>query len=208
MENNINSNNDLEQLRSQMSLLQHKLEHQEIVNDSLIRKSMKDRMQWIKVFIILEALLMAPFCVIVSLFFKLSTDSIFNISWAWFVVLTLLLVVDIVIDYRVNVTALKDSDFNRDSLNNTIVKLVKMKKARMLQAKWGLAFLIAVFVWFLIEAWLTVAPGEEAHYLLICLTVGVVIGSIIGSLLAIYIVKRMQRTNDELINQIREVTSE
>lgn len=207
METNI-QNTELEQMRSQINLLQQKLEHQEIVSDRLIRESMKDHMKWIKTFIIFEAVLMAPICIIGFLMFKLFLASDFNISWLWLVAMTLLLIADIVMDYRVNVTALEDSDFNRDSLNNTAVKLIEMKKARMLQTKWGIVLILAVFAWFLIEAWLTVAPSEDAHTLLLFITIGMVIGSLLGVALGIYVVKRMQRTNDEMIEQIHDITKE
>lgn len=207
MENNI-QNTEFEQMRSQIKLLQQKLDRQEIVNDRLLRNSMKNRMKWIKYYVIFEVVFLVPFSLIILFFVKQSLEPYFTISWAWLLVMALITIVSGILDYRVNVAALKDSDFNRDSLNETAVKLVKMKKIRSLQNKWGIVLLIVVSGWFLIEAWMTVAPGQEAHTILMGVSLGLIVGLIIGTAIAIDIVKRMQRTNDELIDQIHDMAKE
>lgn len=75
MENNIN--NELEQMRQQMQLLRKKLDRQEIINDKMMRLSVKSKMSWIRRFVYLEFLLL-PFAALVWYGIKV----FFDLSWA------------------------------------------------------------------------------------------------------------------------------
>ena len=55
---NISENIELAELKSQMENLKKQLSDQEIINDKLIRESMKKKMSWIKKYIIFEVCLM------------------------------------------------------------------------------------------------------------------------------------------------------
>jgi hypothetical protein len=207
MENNI-QNTEIEQMRTQMNLLQHKLAHQEIVSDKLIKNSMKDKMQWIKTYIIVELVVLLPFCMACFTFVKFWSEPYFHISWFCLAFLLIGMVADVLLDYRINVSSMKDSDFNHDSLNATAVKLTKMKKFRLQQLKWGFVFLAVALGWLFIEAWLTLTPSSDARPLLTACTIGGAIGIVIGGCIGIYVFHKMQRTNDELIEQIEEMHGE
>ncbi|MGI6232833.1 MAG: hypothetical protein ACOYJF_08285 [Prevotella sp.] len=207
METNI-QNTEIEQMRKQMNLLQHKLAHQEIVSDKLIKNSMKNKMQWIKTYIIVEMVVMLPLSMVCFVFAKFWCEPYFHISWFFLAFLLLGLVADILLDYRINVSSIKDSDFNHDSLNATAVKLAKMKSLRLKQLKWGFVFLAVALGWLFIEAWLTVSPSSYAKGLLTAFTIGGAVGLVIGAYAGIYVLRKMQHTNDELIDQIHEVTNE
>ena len=65
METNNNNINELEQLREQMSIFKDKLNKQQIINDQLVRNTMKSKLSWIKSFvwgeiIIIPILLLMP----------------------------------------------------------------------------------------------------------------------------------------------------
>ena len=207
MENNI-QNTEIEQMRTQMNLLQHKLAHQEIVSDKLIKNSMKDKMQWIKTYIIVELVVLLPFSMACFTFIKFWCEPYFHISWFCLAFLLIGMVADVLLDYRINVSSMKDSDFNHDSLNATAVKLAKMKKLRLQQLKWGFVFLAVALGWLFIEAWLTLTPSSDARPLLTACTIGGAIGIVIGACIGIYVFRKMQRTNDELIEQIEEMHGE
>lgn len=207
MENNI-QNQDLQQMKEQLALLQHKLSHQEIVSDKLIKSSMKNRMKWIKQYVIIEIFILAPLAIACLTFIKYFAAPYFHISWFYLAFIFVGLAVDIFFDYRINVSAMKDSDFNHDSLNATAVKLAKMKDIRQKQMKWGILFVVIAIVWLLLETWLTVIPSEEARFNLTCFTVGMAVGLPIGVYATISLLRKMQRTNDELIGQINELTQD
>ena len=67
--NNINTNNELEQMRAQLEIMKQKLSRQEIINDSLISRTMSSRMSWIKKYIWFETFVLLPFIAIIYALF-------------------------------------------------------------------------------------------------------------------------------------------
>ena len=86
-------------------------------------------------------------------------------------------------------------------------RLAKMKKQR---AQWfiiGLIFVLICFVWFCAELIMgSKYAGQDAlSYFVIG---GSVIGGIIGFIIAWIIFRKMQKTNNQLIEQINQITKE
>ena len=127
MENNQNYN-ELEVLHSQMEDFKAQLNQQKIVNEKLIIRSMKKSMSWIKKYIYFE------FCLIpVIAIMWLGIKEFAHLSWFNYLFVMAIVVVDVIVDYRINVSALGDEDYSRNNLLTTISKLTRMKRQRSMQ---------------------------------------------------------------------------
>lgn len=210
MENN-NMNNDLKLMREQMQMLRNKLDKQEIINDKMLRQSVKKGMSWIKNFVYLEFLLI-PFMAVVWYGIK----EMFDLSWWNYGFLLIMCTIDVVLDYYVNVASLKIEKDGESSLTESMRKLIKMKHIRAKQFYIMITLCAAWFVWTGIEMWqfagsisggssIIQAPsyGGMTWYFS---TNAMIIGVPVCFLIAICIFRKMQRTNDELIQQIEEFT--
>ncbi len=203
MENNQNYN-ELEVLRSQMEDFKAQLNQQKIVNEKLIIRSMKKSMSWIKKYIYLE-LCLIPVIAIMWLGFK----EFAHLSWFNYLFIMALMVVDVIVDYRINVSALGDEDYSRNNLLTTISKLTRMKRQRSMQM---ILFMPAFVVWLLwsgVEVW-TALPADAPNFVRGAIygdLVGGVIGGVVALVVAFRIFFKMQRTNDEVISQINELNA-
>lgn len=202
MENN-NMNNELEQMREQMQMLRNKLDKQEIINDKMLRQSVKKGMSWIKNFVYLE-FLMIPFIALAWYGFK----DFFDISWWNYAFIVIATIIDTVLDYYVNVVSLKTSNMESANLTDTMNKLFKMKQIRTKQFYIMISLCAIWIVWTGIEMWQFTVSITEMDGLMQSATYGGLGGLVIGVPLGFYatirIYRKMQRTNDELIEQIRD----
>ena len=192
MENiNEHNMNELEAMRGQMQLLKQKLETQEIVNDQLIRNAMSGKMSWIRKYIWFELLVLFPVCTLNFVGLKVMNPGLS----IWPIASILLLVlVEILLDFYIN--NMSASDWQSENLLQTADKLVRMKKLRWWQLIVSIPVAFALFWWLFMEF-------EDA--LRGPVTIGGIIGGIIGLAIGIGILVKMQRTNDALIRQIREI---
>ena len=203
MENNQNYN-ELEVLRSQMEDFKAQLNQQKIVNEKLIIRSMKKSMSWIKKFIYFE------FCLIpVIAIMWLGIKEFAHLSWCNYLFMVTVVVLDVIADYRINISALSDEDYSRNNLVTTISKLTRMKRQRSMQM---ILFMPTIVVWLLwsgMEAW-TALPADAPDFVRGAIyggLVGGVIGGVVGLVVAFRIFFKMQRTNDEVISQINELNA-
>ena len=192
MENiNEHNMNELEAMRGQMQLLKQKLETQEIVNDQLIRNAMSGKMSWIRKYIWFELLVLFPVCTLNFVGLKMMSE---GLSWGPIIAILTLLLIEILLDFYVN--HVSASDWQSENLLQTADKLVRMKKLRWWQLILSIPVAFALFWWLFMEF-------EDA--LRGPVTIGGIIGGIIGLAIGIGILVKMQRTNDALIRQIREI---
>lgn len=198
----INNNNELEIMRSQMASFKKQLEQQEIINSRIMSESMKKKFSWIKKMIIGEIILIPIF-----LYLAFAAKYNFNLSWWSVVTFVILLLCDIWCDYDINMRAIKDSDYSRDNLIDTIEKLVKMKQRRTKQAALMLITLIGLIIWFSIEISLHLISINAATRMW-GVFYGGVVGGVIGIAVSWWIYCKMQKTNDEMIKQIEEISKE
>ena len=211
MEEN-NTMMELEQMREQMQVLRNKLDTQEIVNDKLVKNSIKSKMSWIKKFIYFE-FLMIPFAALMMYVLK----EIFNLSWFCYAFIVVLCAIDAVCDYRINVASLDLEKVEKHNLSDTLQKLIAMKQMRAKSFFIMMLLSIPLFMWASIEMWQNISTGTitfidnvptnivyiEAYAGL----VGGIIGFFVGIYITIRIYRKMQTTNDELIAQIEEFTN-
>lgn len=202
MENNVN--NELEQMRQQMQVLRKKLDRQEIINDKMMRLSVKSKMSWIRKFVYCEFLLL-PFTALVWYGIKL----FFDLSWANYAIMLVMCTIDAVWDYRINVAALDLERVENHSLTDTLQKLSTMKQMRTNSFFIMMLLLILWLMWTGMEMWQhigAIADNEDIFIVAIAYggVAGCVIGVFVGIFVSICLYRKMQHTNDSLIEQIKE----
>lgn len=186
--------NELEAMRGQMQILRQKLQDQELVNDRLLRNAMSNKMSWVTKYIWFELWGLFPLCVLVFSANKMLFPSM---SWYPTLVILALTFVDVLIDLYVNRVSARD--WQSENLLQTADKLLRMKKLRWVQLAVSIPLLVGVFWWYLAEF-----PSDVRLFI----TAGGVIGGVIGLAVGVSILLKMQRINDSLIRQIREMRSD
>lgn len=198
----INNNNELEIMRSQMASFKKQLEQQEIINSRIMAESMKKKFSWIKKMIIGEIILIPIF-----LYLAFAAKYNFNLSWWSISTFIILLLCDVWCDYDINMRAIKNSDYSRDNLVNTMKKLQRMKQRRTKQTVIMLTATIVMSIWLLIEiGFHLIAINADTGMWLVFYGGGT--GAFIGVVAAWWIYRKMQKTNDEMIKQIEEISNE
>lgn len=198
----INNNNELEIMRSQMASFKKQLEQQEIINSRIIAESMKKKFSWIKKMIIGEIILIP-----ILLYLAFAAKYYFDLSWWSVATFVILLLCDVWCDYDINMRAIKDSDYSRDNLVNTMKKLLRMKQRRTKQTAIMLTATIVMSIWLLIEiGFHLIAINADTGMWLVLYGGGT--GAFIGVVAAWWIYRKMQKTNDEMIKQIEEISKE
>ena len=198
----INNNNELEIMRSQMASFKKQLEQQEIINSRIMAESMKKKFSWIKRMIIGEIIL-TP----ILLYLAFAAKYYFDLSRWSVATFVILLLCDVWCDYDINMRAIKDSDYSHDNLIDTIEKLVKMKQRRAKQTAIMLTATIVMSIWLLIEiGFHLIAINADTGMWLVLYGGGT--GAFIGVVAAWWIYRKMQKTNDEMIKQIEEISKE
>lgn len=203
MENN-NQNTELELMRSQMEDFKAQLDKQKIVNEKMIIGSMKKSMSWIKRFVYFECCLVP---IIAVSWFAIKEYTL--LSWLNYAFLMTMIIVSVIADYRINVSAISDADYSRDNLVTTIKKLTRMKRQRSIEMMIEVPVLVVWLLWSGIEAWMYM-PADAPDFVRAAVyggMVGGVIGAVCGLIFAFRIFLKMQRTNDEVISQINELNA-
>ena len=203
MINDNNNNNELEIMRTQLNALKSQLAQQEIVTENLIIDAMKKKMTWIKKYVIFQICLIPVLAIIWA-----AIIPICGISWWNYAFLISMCCLDVFADYRINVTALSNDDYLSGNLVTTVKKLLKMKRYRALQMAICIPLIIVWLLWAGIEAYnaLPEATSEFQEAFISGGLIGGVIGGICGLIFAFSIYRKMQRTNDEVIAQINDLT--
>ena len=203
MINDNNNNNELEIMRTQLNALKSQLAQQEIVTENLIIDAMKKKMTWIKKYVIFQICLIPVLAIIWA-----AIIPVCGISWWNYAFLITMSCIDVFADYRINVTALSNDDYLRGNLVTTVKKLLKMKRYRALQMAICIPLIIVWLLWAGIEAYnaLPEATSEFQEAFISGGLIGGVIGGICGLIFAFSIYRKMQRTNDEVIAQINDLT--
>ena len=198
-------NTEIEQMRAQLESLRQSLDRQEIVNERLIAKSMKSRMSWLKKYIIMEACLI-PVIAILWLELKM----VLGLSWLNYAFLMVMVVIDVYIDYLINLHGLSDADYSKSNLIATVSKLMVMKRRRTIQMVAAVPIVIVWVLWTGLEAYASLATATEPmlRAFIFGALIGCAIGGVAGLIFAFYIYRKMQRTNDDVISQIQEYTSD
>ena len=202
MINDNNNNNELEIMRTQLNALKSQLAQQEIVTENLIIDAMKKKMTWIKKYVIFQICLIPVLAIIWAAIIPMC-----GISWWNYAFLLIMCCIDVYADYRINVSSISD-DYLRGNLVSTVKKLLKMKRYRALQMAICIPLIIVWLLWAGIEAYnaLPEVANEFQEAFINGGLIGGTIGGICGLIFAFSIYNKMQRTNDEVIAQINDLT--
>jgi hypothetical protein len=194
----MNENFDLENMRQQMTTLKNKLNQQEIVNDRLIRRSMRNEVNTIarRYYIIMAiGLFMIPYgywC-----FVKLSGLSIF-----FWIVTSIFMLVCVGATYY---TLRKIND--PDMMNRNLVEArKKVACAKKFEANWlffGIPAVVLWLGWFLYEVYQIHGGAIDNGFFW-----GGCIGAIIGAICGLSINFKTQRQYQDIIDQIEDLTAE
>lgn len=205
-EENINTDSsnmqELDQMRQQMALLKHSLDRQLVVSDKLMRQSMKGKLQWIKRMVWFE-IIIAPFLIV---FFALMATRL-GLSMGPVVMLALMLAVSVTADYVINIK--RAPDFMAGTLVETQKRLLSMKRLRMWAFAVELPLSLIWAAWFIIDMYMRLPVDhviDTAHSA--ALAGGIVggsIGLVAGLVAAVVILRKMQKTNDSIIDQIKDL---
>ena len=193
----MNENFELENMRQQMTTLKNKLNQQEIVNDRLMRRSMRNEVNTItrRYYIIMAVgLLMVPYgywC-----FVKLGGLSLFF----WIVTSIFMLICTGATYY----TCRKINDPNL--MNRNLVEArKKVASAKKFEADWlffGIPAVVLWFAWFLYESYQLHGGAIDNGFFW-----GGCIGGIIGAICGLSLNFKTQRQYQEIIDQIEDITA-
>lgn len=203
METNNNNINELEQLREQMSIFKDKLNKQQIINDQLVRNTMKSKLSWIKSFVWGEIIII-PILLLGMAVFHAGT----GLSWWLYGFLAIGLIADATGDFIIN--RIPKGQLLSGDLVETSKRLVKMKKQRTSWFIIGLIFVTIWLVWLIVELVLKTDPGcalPDHNLVIAIMAIAVAVGGVIGGIVSWFIFRKMQRTNNDIIDQLKQITS-
>ncbi|MDY5080448.1 MAG: hypothetical protein SPE71_09500, partial [Prevotella sp.] len=166
--------------------------------------SMKKSMSWIKRYVYFECSLVP---IIAVSWFAIKEYA--HLSWLNYAFLMTMVIVSVIADYRINVSAISDADYSRNNLLTTIKKLTRMKRLRSIEMMIEVPTLFIWLLWSGIEAWIYM-PADAPDFMRGAVyggIVGGVIGGVCGLIFAFRVFFKMQRTNDEVISQINELNA-
>ena len=194
----MNENFDLENMRQQMTTLKNKLNQQEIINDRLIRRSMRNEVNTItrRYYVIMAVgLFMIPYgywC-----FVKLC-----GLSLSFWIVTSLFMLVCVGATFYIN---RKISDPNL--MNRNLVEARKiMASAKKFEANWlffGIPAVVVWLGWFFYEIYQIHGGAIDNGFFW-----GGCIGGLIGAICGLSLNFKTQRQYQDIIDQIEDLTTE
>lgn len=187
---------ELREMKEQLALLNQKLQKQTIVNEKMLRRSMKEKAYSLRRNVIWESLvcfLMIPFFLWVLPKFSLVSMQFCVFSVAFFI---------LAIGYNCYMYGqFRPKDFMDGSLIEVRKATLKFKQ---LTQRWtyciGIPFLLIYIPWFVYEKF-QVYQGEHLHVVL----AGGAVGFLLGGSIGIYQFRKTLRTTDEILQQIEEL---
>ena len=193
------NNNDfeLENMRQQMTTLKNKLNQQEIVNERLMRRSMRNEVNTITRhynIIMILGILMVPYFYWV--FVKLT-----GFSMAFWIGSSIFMLICVGATFY-NSRKINDPAMMSNSLVEARQKVASAKKFDADWLKFGIPAVILWFVWFVYEIYL------QDHDFANGLFWGGCVSGIIGAIAGFKYHVKTQRQYQEIIDQIEDLTSE
>ena len=192
-----NENFELEDMREQMSTLKKKLNQQEIVNEHLVRRSMKKEVNTITRrynIVMVLSVLMVPYFYWV--FVKLS-----GFSMAFWIGSSIFMLICGGATFY-NTHKISDPDMMSHSLIEARKKVASAKKFDVDWLKFGIPAVILWFGWFTYEVYLQ--DNDLANGLFW----GGCVGGVIGAIVGFKIHFKTQRQYQDIIDQIEDLTAD
>ena len=185
---------ELNNMRQQMETLKQKLEKQEIVNDRIIRQSMKKTASSISTryyFIMALGVLMVPYMYFV--FYEH-----FGLSLAFSIASGIFMLVCTAATYY-NSLNLSNSNMMHGNLLDVRRRMARAKK---FDANWLFFGIPAIIVWL---GWLGYEFYQKDGETALAMIIGAVVGGVIGAIIGFSMHFKTQRQYQEIIDQIEEM---
>lgn len=190
----MNNINEFEEIRQQISELKQRLDRESTLNEQLLHDSLKGKMRSVRS-IVWRMIVLGVLGIIVWCFI----GYMWNLSPYFVGVTILMFIASMSAEYLIN--RMDERDFSVN-LSQTIARLVRMKRMRLIQVLAGFAFLLLLWgPWMVYEMFPKFEPEMRTP-----MAIGMTIGAIIGAIRGLTYFFRMQRANDEMIRQIQEFT--
>lgn len=190
----MNNINEFEEIRQQISELKQRLDRESTLNEQLLHDSLKGKMRSVHS-IVWRMIVLGVLGIIVWCFI----GYMWNLSPYFVGVTILMFIASMTAEYLIN--RMDERDFSVN-LSQTIARLVRMKRMRLIQVLAGFAFLLVLWgPWMVYEMFPKFEPEMRTP-----MAIGMTIGAIIGAIRGLTYFFRMQRANDEMIRQIQEFT--
>ena len=187
---------ELQEMKKQLAILSQKLEKETIVNERLIRQSMKNKASSIRrvaIFHTLFSLFLIPYFIWIA-------PHDLNISTGLCYFTCFFMVLSLACDYYIH-TRFRPHKFVQGNLLEIQKDTLMMKKIYLDWIKFiGLPFIVVFFCWFIHDIRLAY-PGEELNGIYYGIGFGILLGTTIG----IIQFKRIQNTANEILEQIEEM---
>lgn len=197
MENNTLLSHELEQMRTQISMLKKKLEQQAIVNKAHIRNSMKSKISDIN-----RTIRGTIFAGIFAVVFVPMTFYIHGTSLAFIIATTAMLAVCLGLTVVQKTNLSKMQDISQGNLIETAEKLSRIRTHYREWYKIAIPMVIVWVGWMFYEMVQVLGMESPAAIGFYCGTgAGLIIGGIIGS----RINRKVVRQSNEILSQIEEL---
>lgn len=198
MENNTLLSHELEEMRSQISLLKEKLDKQTIVNEEHIRRSMKSKMSDLTRTVAITIFAGVFALVYCTWFFWWQ-----GLSLAFVVATAVMLTVCVALTILQRIR-LKIIDFSQSNLVEAARTLAKVKK-HYREWHWvAIPMLVVWFGWMMYE--IISRLGSEPYVIGFCC--GAVAGGLIGAFIGFRINRKMVRKMSEILKEIEDLQQE
>lgn len=191
-----NDINELNDLRQQINDLKNKVNQQGYLNESLVKMTIRGKMTGVHHTIMLLAVA-TMLCIPLFIWMKYEQ----NLSWALTTATIVMMLGSLISDYFINRIDVRHMG---DDMVETARKLTQMKANRGKAHRISLTVALLWLLWFIFEFYNSqLALGvQTARLSVIILFAGATIGAILG----VFIYHKMQRANDEMIEQINDLT--
>ena len=199
MENNFNhindNNEELALMRQQLNELKSHIDRTTTLNEGLMLESIKNKMRSVHCSIYR---VIALGCVAIPLW--VGIGFYWNLPWYFTAFTIVMLTASFTADYIINHMDINTMDCN---MAETAQRLVKMKRHRNIQISVAFPILILWLAWFFWELSKSIPNDTEFKAMII----GCVVGGVIGAAVGLSIFFKLQRANDEMIAQIKDLNS-
>lgn len=190
-----NSEYTLEQMRTDYQALKETLSKQEIINDRLLRETMKCKVKNIKSKVAIS--MACGICVILMSPFVFHYNPVVNASW-WFIAGTdILMATCLFLDWKFN-HKMQDTDLSHCDLLSFAKEAKETKSHYKNWIKWGFILGFVWALWLCAEVW----SHSSEPKLAMGMIVGIIVGLIIGGAAGLKMDRAIIRNCDEIIDQI------
>lgn len=192
--NTVNTNSDeLDAMRQQLAELKSRIDRNSEINEKHMMNAIKRKMRGVHRSIykvIIMGTIALPVWILIGY--------IWNLPWYFTAFTIVMLSGSMIADYIIN---RMDIDRMTDNMAETARELVKMKKYRVRQEIIAFPMLTGWLAWFI---WELYHAGLEKD-LVLGVSVGSVIGAVVGACIGLRIFFNLQKANDEMLDQIKEL---